>query len=91
VEVVVVVQMEADLDFVLVAAVHLPDPVHRSADPVLHFPLGVADHHVLYLYLAVVLVRGQPIGLSLDLVLKSPIRIVPHKCEQRGGDYLSQP
>jgi hypothetical protein len=83
--------MEADLDFVLVAAVHLPDPVRRSTYPVLHFPLGVADHNVLYFYLALYLVRGQPIGLSLDLVLESPIRIVPHKSEQREGDCLSQP
>ena len=84
-------QMEEDLDFVLVAAVHLPDPVRRSADPVLHFPLGVADHHVLYLYFALFLVRGQPIDLSLDLVLESPIRIVSYKSEQREGDCLSQP
>jgi hypothetical protein len=74
----------------LVAAVHLPDPIDRSAGPVLHFPLGVADHHVLYLYFALFLVRGQPIDLSLDLVLESLIIIVSYKSEQREGDCLSQ-
>jgi hypothetical protein len=88
VEVVVVAQMEVDLDFVLVVAVHLPDPVRRPSDPVLHFPLGVADRHVVYLYFALFLVRGQPIGLSPDLVLKSPIRVVLHKSEQKGRGLL---